>query len=316
MKRKNKILWIEILVLGLFFFLLFFLYGPISFFRSYLITTSMTTRSHQWIAKLIFSEKDIANAMNQNRVFEHQENTDLSKIKIQSSGSLYRVKKIYGAGYHGYLVEVFDPTRISLVTAEKWGVEGEYILDASKRNHAKVMINSVGFYDPNWSSNGAVAHGVVIQNGKVISNYGTSNVGGGFTGFTYDGKLFLGNVSTDAILSLGIKDAVQFGPYLIINGKASMVSGNGGFGVAPRTVIGQRRDGTVLLLVINGRIPSSIGVSMKELIDIMVKNGAYNAVNMDGGSSSSLIVNNKIMNRPVGGGKNGLRKLPLFWMVK
>lgn len=115
---------------------------------------------------------------------------------------------------------------------------------------------------------------------------------------------------------MGIRDAVEFGPFLIINGEASKVLGNGGWGIAPRTAIGQRQDGIVLFLVINGRIPTSIGADMNDLIEIMQKYGAYNAANMDGGSSTELVINNKIINKPVAGGRDGLRDMPTFWIVK
>ena len=64
---------------------------------------------------------------------------------------------------------------------------------------------------------------------------------------------------------MGIRDAVEFGPFLIINGKSSFVRGNGGLGIAPRTAIGQRKDGIALFLVINGRLANSIGADMEDL---------------------------------------------------
>lgn len=135
-------------------------------------------------------------------------------------------------------------------------------------------------------------------------------------GFTNDNKLVLGKFSKSEALNMGIRDAVEFGPFLIINGEASKVLGNGGWGIAPRTAIGQRQDGIVLFLVINGRIPTSIGADMNDLIEIMQKYGAYNAANMDGGSSTELVINNKIINKPVAGGRDGLRDMPTFWIVK
>lgn len=115
---------------------------------------------------------------------------------------------------------------------------------------------------------------------------------------------------------MGIRDAVEFGPFLIVNGKSSFVKGNGGWGIAPRTAIGQRKDGIVLFLIINGRIPSSIGADMSDLTEVMENYGAVNAANMDGGSSTELVINHKIINKPVAAGKNGLRDLPTFWIVK
>ena len=72
----------------------------------------------------------------------------------------------------------------------------------------------------------------------------------------------------------------------------------------------------VLFLVINGRLASSIGADMVDLTDIMENYGAYNAANLDGGSSSALIINQQIINTPVAGGSNGLRDMSTFWVVK
>ncbi len=64
-----------------------------------------------------------------------------------------------------------------------------------------------------------------------------------------------------------------------------------GDGVNPRTAIGQRADGAILLLVINGRQIDSLGATYDDLIDIMLEYGAVNASNLDGGSSSLMIHN-------------------------
>jgi exopolysaccharide biosynthesis protein len=123
-------------------------------------------------------------------------------------------------------------------------------------------------------------------------------------------------MSINDALSMGIRDAVEFGPFLIINGKRSFIKGNGGWGIAPRSAIGQRQDGIVLFLVINGRIASSIGADMVDLCDVMERYGAYNAANLDGGSSTELVINNKIINTPVASGDHGLRDMATFWVVK
>ena len=205
---------------------------------------------------------------------------------------------------------------VHLATTNYLGVRGEYITDVSKREDAKVIINGNGFHDPNWNSNGSTPHGTVIKDGKIVSKFRKANWGGGFIGFTNDNVLVLGKMSDQEALKMGIRDAVEFGPFLMINGKRSFVKGNGGWGLAPRTVIAQRRDGIVLFLVINGRLSTSIGASMVDLCDIMENYGAYNAANLDGGASSALLINHKIINTPVAGGKDGLREIPTFWVVK
>ena len=186
----------------------------------------------------------------------------------------------------------------------------------AKDNNAIIAMNAGGFYDPDWNSNGAVPHGTVISNGKVVSDYIDANMGGGFIGFDKDNKLVLGKYTKDEAVKMGIRDAVEFGPFLIINGKSAFVKGNGGWGIAPRTAIGQRKDGIVLFLVINGRLATSLGADMGDLTEIMENYGAVNAANLDGGSSSELVINHKIINTPVAGGKDGLRDMSTFWIVK
>ncbi|MBQ2639534.1 MAG: phosphodiester glycosidase family protein [Bacilli bacterium] len=312
---------------------LFLLYGPIHIFKDYLITSSMTTLSHQYIAKLFYSEKTINKVLDRNRVVESNEITDASLINIDTKkmanifsskkekeilnnhNNLYKVIKIKGNTYNGYLVAIYKPSKVDLAVSKNIGKKGENILSLSKRKKSIISINGGGYYDPNWSSNGGIPHGTVIKNSKIISNYKDSSVGGGFIGFDKKNKLILGKMSNNKALNI-YKDAIEFGPFLIINGKMNKIKGNGGWGIAPRTAIGQRKDGIVLFLVINGRIPTSIGASINDVSEIMMEYGAYNAANLDGGSSSALVINNKIVNTPVASGKRGLRPISTFWIVK
>ena len=55
---------------------------------------------------------------------------------------------------------------------------------------------------------------------------------------------------------------------------------------------------------------------MNDLTEIMENYGAINAANLDGGSSTELVIKNKIVNTPVAGGKDGLRNMSTFWIVK
>ncbi len=317
-----------------FSFFMFMFFGPINSFKEFWITSAMTTMNHQYLATTIYSEKYIDKVLKNNSIIETDEVSDPSQINFKKYTStiyrneyekeilqhdkddLYKVINISGKGYHGFLVAVYDSSRVSIATTSQLGVKGESILTVSKREKAIIAMNGGGFYDPDWNSNGALPHGTVISNGKVVSDYDDARMGGGFIGFNKENKLILGNVSKNEALSMGLRDAIEFGPYLIVNGKRSFIKGNGGWGIAPRSAIGQRKDGIVLFLVINGRIASSIGADMVDLCDIMENYGAYNAANLDGGSSSELVIKNKIINTPVAGGKNGLRDMSTFWIVK
>ena len=94
----------------------------------------------------------------------------------------------------------------------------------------------------------------------------------------------------------GIRDGITFYPFLIINGKASTVSGNGGGGRAPRTAIGQRADGKVLFLVLDGDRTLGRGATYNDEIEILQKYGAINAANLDGGTSTCMTVKNTLVN--------------------
>lgn len=339
-KRKEKKLIIKI-VIALFILgsslSLFLFYGPISGFRNFWITSAMTSMSHQYLATWFYNDDVINEVLSNNHIIEVDENSnpDLidfkdydtdakiyqnefeKQILIKDPGNdLYKVIEVSGSGYQGYLVAIYDPSRVFIATTAFLGKRGEAITTVAKREKAVIAINAGGFYDPDWNSNGALPHGTVIQKGKIVSDYEDARMGGGFVGFTYDDKLVLGKMSADEALAMGIRDAIEFGPFLIVNGKSSFVKGNGGWGIAPRTAIGQREDGIVLFLVINGRLATSIGADMGDLTEIMENYGAVNAANMDGGSSSALVINNEIINTPVAGGENGLRDIPTFWIVK
>ena len=343
MKKRSKKKWslkrkiITISCVIVIFFassFLFLFYGPWDGFRNFWITSAMTTLSHQYLATWFYDDATIQKVLANNSILEVNEISDPNMIKfrkytttiyrneyekeilVHEDNALYKVIDIKGEGYQGFLVAIYDPSKVKIATTAYLNSRGEDILTVAKRENAIIAMNAGGFYDPDWNSNGAIPHGTVIKDGKVVSDYIDANMGGGFIGFTADNKFVLGKMSKDEALKMGYRDAIEFGPFLIVNGKRSFIKGNGGWGIAPRSAIGQRQDGIVLFLVINGRLATSLGADMIDLTDIMERYGAYNAANLDGGSSSELVINNKIVNTPVAGGKNGLRDMSTFWIVK
>lgn len=332
--KKIVIICSGIFVTMIFAFLFLF-YGPIDSFKEFWITSAMTTMNHRYLATWLYSDSYIQKVLKNNSIIEVDEISNPNDITFRKytttiyrneyekqilqkdpDNDLYKLINVSGKGYQGFLVAIYDPSRIHIATTSKLGVAGENILTVSKREGAIIAMNAGGFYDPDWNSNGALPHGTVFSNGKVVSDYDDARVGGGFIGFNNENKLILGNMSKSEAIKTGYRDAIEFGPYLIVNGKRSFVKGNGGWGIAPRSAIGQRQDGIVLFLVINGRLANSIGADMVDLCDIMENYGAYNAANLDGGSSSELVINNEIINTPVAAGKYGLRDMSTFWVVK
>ena len=311
------------------------LYGPWNGFREWLITTAMTTLSHQWMATIFYSDETIQTVLSNNMVVETGETTNTEEIEIvaeieevyeneyeeailkkDEENDLYKVIDIEGKGYTGHLVVVYDPSKISVCTTKYLGTKGQYLVDMAAENDAVVAINGGGFIDPNYNSLGGVPQGIVIKDGKIISNR-TYKKTGGIIGFTEDNKLVLGKMTAKEALNKGVRDAVTFGPFLIVNGTPSFIKGNGGWGTAPRSAIGQRKDGIVLFLVIDGRMVGRPGADMVDLTEIMQNYGAYNAANLDGGTSCGLVVNGELINDPVNGnGKHKTRMIATGFIVK
>ena len=294
------------------------LYGPWANFREWLITTAMTTMTHQYYATWFFDEDVIKDVLNRNKIVEVDEDTDTSMINLASEqvteyeneferqilerdkdNNDYKIIEINKKKFSGYLVAVYDSSRIQAVCTKNLGVSGQYLTTMAEDNDALIAINGGGFDDPNFSSTGGCPLGVTISNWAFMSQdkYDGS---GGMIGFTRANKLILtSKVSVTEAKNKDIRDAVTFGPFLIVNGKKSSVVGNGGWGTAPRTAIAQRKDGIVLFLVVDGRTASKPGADMDDLIEVLLDYGAYNASNLDGGTSSVLVVNNTIVNDPI-----------------
>lgn len=296
---------------------LFLLYGPFNGFREWLITTAMTTMTHQYFATWFYDDETITYVLSKNKVIESGEMTDINSIMLGDTSKTtykdeyereilerdpenndYKIIEINEKKFDGYLVAVYEPSRVQAVATKNLGVSGQYLTKMSKDNDALIAINGGGFDDPNFNSTGGSPLGITVCNGKYITSKSYSG-SGGIIGFTEDDKLVLGKVSVAKAKELKIRDAVTFGPFLIVNGKASEVLGNGGWGTAPRTAIAQRQDGVVLFLVLNGRTATKPGADMDDLIEILERYGAYNAANLDGGTSSVLVVDNIIVNDPI-----------------
>ena len=132
-------------------------------------------------------------------------------------------------------------------------------------------------------------------------------------GINDDDILVVGKMTGKEAINSGVRDAVCFGPTLIVNGNGLSGIGTGG-GLNPRTAIGQRADGTIMLLVIEGRQATSLGASYNDLIRVMLEYGAINAANLDGGSSSVMYYDNELINSNAS--VIGLRKMPTTILVR
>ena len=302
---------------------MFLLYGPITKFREWYITSAMTTMTHQYLATWFYSDETINDVLSKNTVIEvdgitdtnqintgneSKEEADLSNLNEYERAVLekdknhpeYKLINIEGKGYSGYLAVIYDASKIHTLVSSNLGKTGQYVTTMAENNKAVLAINGGGFEDENHNSAGGVPLGITISKGKILTKSSYSGPGG-LIGFDEDDKLVLGKVSVAQAQKMNIRDAVTCGPFLILNGQSSEVLGNGGWGTAPRTAIGQRKDGIVLMLVVDGRKVGMPGADMDDLIEIMERYGAYNAAALDGGTSTVMVENYKIINDPVNG---------------
>ncbi len=335
-KRKKDKWFITFIILDVLALICFLIvYGPFTFFRSYWITTSMKTQTHQYLAYIFYNDKMIEEVMSDNYVANFEDKTvDTSQIvfkdpsevteyssiyeeqvlKKDEGNELYKLINIEHNGINGYLLVVYDPSRLSLVNAKYLASGGQHLSGLCKSYNAIAGINASGFIS-NSETYAMRPMGTIIQNGKITSLSSKNGKGDSLIGFNYDNVLVLTYEDAETAVANGMRDALSFGPFLIMNGEAAFIRGNGGWGYRPRTAIGQRKDGIVLLLVMDG-IKSGTGASVIDLTEIMMNYGAYNAANLDGGGSSVMVVNNEVVNNPGGWSYRGERSIPNAWILK
>ena len=193
---------------------------------------------------------------------------------------------VYGRGYAGVLLTVEDPARVIVgCVPSSLGGRGFSVEELCRRFGAVAGINAGGFLDEGGTGNGATPDSLLVYEGK--SYFGGFGWGHTFVGLDEDHRLVIGQPGAAEIAEKRIRYGVCFGPALLENGEitqeASLPSD-----VNPRSAIGQRPDGAILLLVIDGRHALSMGATIRDMAEILQRCGAETACNLDGGTSSVL----------------------------
>lgn len=305
-----------LLAFGTTFILIF--HGPLVGLKELYVTTAMTTYTHQYLAYWFVSAEEIQQIMEKHRVPEPTENTD-EKAVIVTPPDPSIIKKapleyveIAEKSFKGYLLKVSDPGTVRLAATDHLGQKGLKVSEFVEKHNAVAGINAGGFSDPGGEGFGGVPTGILITQGNIIYKDDLSSYS--LIGLDKNNVLVLGRYTLEQIQELGIRDAVTFGPFLIVNGEPMIKVGDGGWGIAPRTAIGQTKDGTILMLVIDGRQLGSLGATLKDVQDILLEYGAYNAANLDGGSSSTLVYYGAMKNKP--SSSYGPREVPSAFIVQ
>ena len=281
--------------------------GPSPTARELFVRSVRETSAIGFLAELYLSEEEIAEIEAAREQVEEYAETDTSLIVIgqpehnpdtsgepvadawglvDEDGDGIILETVKGEGYSGYMMVVLDPSRVIMGSRpESYNARGYTVEQMVAEFDAVAGINAGGFYDPDGSGNGSIPDSMTVFEGEVY--YSHLGVGDGFAGIDSNHILHVGKLTEEQIKERDIQYGVSFGPVLIANGEIALAEDNVG-GLNPRTAIGQRSDGAMLLLVIDGRQVISIGATYLDMVEIFLEYGAVNACNLDGGSSSMM----------------------------
>ncbi|MBR6274864.1 MAG: phosphodiester glycosidase family protein [Lachnospiraceae bacterium] len=208
-----------------------------------------------------------------------------------------KICKVKGPTYTGRMMIIEDPSRVKVGVCKQFGIRsgrGQQVSQIMEAYNAVAATNAGGFEDDNGRGSGSMPIGYVFSEGQLLYNPKGSGL---LIGFDENDILIVGNMTADQALEKKIRDAITFGPALIVNGVSAQISGVGS-GLNPRTAIGQRGDGAVLLLSIDGRQANSLGATYGDMIKIYEEFGAVNAANLDGGSSAIMYYEGEVISNP------------------
>lgn len=302
--------------------------GPSPTARDLFVLSVRETSAMDFLANLFFTPEEIAQIESKGEEPEFKD-TDTSLIEIpdptapthpdgpqpdawglvDEDGDGIIVESVKGEGYSGYMMVVLDPSRVIMGSqVSDFGSRGHTVADMVAQFDAVAGINAGGFYDPDGRGNGSIPDSMVVYDGKIY--YPELGVGNGFVGIDKDHILHVGRLTPNDVREKNIQYGIGFGPILVANGEAQTGLHSG---VNPRTGIGQRSDGAILMLVIDGRQVTSLGATYQDMAEVFLSYGAVNACNLDGGSSSMMWYQGGYINNCAS--VVGIRPVPTTFLV-
>ncbi|MDY4583431.1 MAG: phosphodiester glycosidase family protein [Candidatus Faecousia sp.] len=320
--------------------------GPSPAARDVLTMSLIEASATKWVPALFIGDETVAQIRASVNAELTDELTNTSKVVIKKHNAItsdsnewanfpdgIRIERYAGDTYNAHIMIIRDPSQVYMATStEKFStsIPGKRINQAIQDEGAIAAINAGAFFDDGTTSStvGSYPLGLVMSKGNCVWESGKQPGLEGFAGFTEDDILVVSknNLSKSQAAELKIRDGCCFGPALIINGEVNMEAYNNNSGFNPRTAIGQREDGAVIFVCIDGRQAGSLGGTYADIIDIMVEYKAVNACNMDGGSSSVMMYRDNegrygdagevVMINNYSLLQSEPRRMPNFWMVR
>ncbi|WP_273345551.1 M56 and phosphodiester glycosidase domain-containing protein [Clostridium luticellarii] len=205
---------------------------------------------------------------------------------------------LHGKSFSGKMLVIKNPSKVEVGYTRELLKDNKTTGELALENNALCAINANLI--PTESEKkflvSSSQDGLIIHNGAVVYG-GAKNRKYSSAGFTDKNVLISGQYSIEELEKMNVTEAVNSSLPLIQNGKP-LLNKDTIQGINPRTAVAQKKDGTVLMVAVDGRSADSIGISIFDLQQLLLKNGAYTAAALDGGSSSTMYYKNKIINKP------------------
>ena len=310
--------------------------------RDMFVTTMVDTGALDFMAYMFLTDEEVEGILKSNEIIVPEGKTDTTLIVTgedgthRDPGEQERIDEeqgvvydedgvclidLKGKTYVGKLLIVKDPSRVSVAGLDKYGegIVGKSTEQMAKDEDAFAAINGGGYremsdYRTGGYPEGRDGEGIVIINGEL--KWGDLGRVYELIGFDKNNILHVDNMTGKEAMDIGIRDAVNWGPVLVKNGEPCVIpSSAGNIGFHPRTAIGQRADGSVMLVIIDGRQAHSLGAAYEDLVEIFMRYNAVNAANLDGGMSSYMVYKGEVITSPYMLYFNGRRTVATSFIV-
>lgn len=212
--------------------------------------------------------------------------------------------------FRGVLILGKDPSRLACAAAEDWGTTGQRAGEIAQAHSALVALTSSGFEA--GGPEGAYQTGAAMCGGQVYGEH--LKPGYKRIELRSDDRLYVTDAPED--FHPDCTDATEWTPALIVDGEIVVTKEDHYNARNPRCCLGQAADGTVLMLCIEGRYLDSLGATAPECAEILARYGAYQAMNLDGGTSAICWYDGEYITRCSDPNLPEGRLLPNCWIYK
>lgn len=220
----------------------------------------------------------------------------IASVHYDNQSGAIQLGSYHGQTYTAHIMVIQNPLRVKMAMTKFLGKRGETVQQMVTDAGAIAGVNGGAFNDAKQQGTGAFPQGITMHNGDVLTGADTR---GKFAeiALTKGGQLIAGDYSLADLQRANVQEALSFGPVLVQNGVAVQTTDQGW---NPRTAIGQTRTGSIILIVTDGRGQfGHPGATLADVTALMLKYHAVIAADLDGGSSTTMVYHNALVNTPV-----------------